>query len=264
LMSQLRTALGGNPAIGADWPTVGRLVREAQAAHTGSVTVIAADRTEHEVLSSIELASSEVPELRMHHERTSAILGEGRLRRWLVRLEVSVPPDPFATLRLRFARFLELCGAGWEARAEQMTLNEGDRDALTSEFRRPLWATGTSGAEIIRTLGDPYDNAPSWLQYDLGLRGDYLYEFRVLEDEYRVIDSGYVRRKPRPLSFTLPGSDADAATLRQELVRMGVTSAELRALFGEPSQRGGRWPQELWTFAGPMPFGVELRLGVVE
>src|SRR5690349_7648916 len=93
--SELRAALGGNPAIGADWPTVARLVRQAQAAHHGNITVIAADRTEHEVLSSIELPSSEVPELQMHHERTSAILGEGRLRRWLLRLEVSVPPDPF-------------------------------------------------------------------------------------------------------------------------------------------------------------------------
>jgi len=100
------------------------------------------------------------------------------------------------------------------------------------------------------------------LRYDLGLRPEYYFEFRVRPEEQTVIDSGYVRRKTRVLSLALPTTAAEASACRAEAIRLGVTAPELVAQFGEPEDRTGWWPYETWTYPGALM--LELRLGVVE
>jgi hypothetical protein len=248
-----------------NWAAIKELMAKTEASYLGPVLVFAAESLRSAMLGKMEVPSSELPPFALHDDRTSATLGDGRLRRWLGRLGVPIEPDPFAPVRLRFGHYLELSGPGWEARAERLGLSAADRAALNDEFsRRSLVARGTTGAEIARVLGDAYDNDPGTQHYDLGVRPDYLFEFRMNEEEDRVLDTGYVRREARRLELARPSDGDQAAALHAELVRLGVTAAELRSALGQPSTRAGGWPYESWSFAGAVPLRVELRLGVVD
>lgn len=265
LAAELKARLERKPTSDGNWAAIKELMARGEAAHVGPVVVFAAESVRSQILGQLEVLSSELPMFALHDDRTSATLGDGRLRRWLGRLGVPTSPDPFAPVRLRFGHYLELSGPGWEARAERLGLTASDRAALNDEFsKRSLIARGTTGAEIARVLGDGYDNDPGSQHYDLGVRADYLFEFRLNEEEDRVIDSGYVRREPRQLSLVRPGTTEEAALLRRQLVGLGVTASELRSALGQPSDRSGWWPFESWDYTGSVPFSVELRLGVVE
>ncbi|HTL32226.1 MAG TPA: hypothetical protein VL326_03825 [Kofleriaceae bacterium] len=102
------------------------------------------------------------------------------------------------------------------------------------------------------------------LRYDLGVRPEYLFEFRLSPDGQAIIDSHYTRREHRELELHLPVSREDAKLRRAQLIELGVTATELREALGEPEleDRTGWWPYEWWTYPGGLT--LELRLGVVE
>lgn len=262
LADALRNSLGRQPATEESWSAIVALMEKGQASYAGPVVVVAVDLSGSRILARLDVPSDEITELRLHADRVENTMGKHRLRRWLDRLGLPMPPDYQEQEMLRFGRYLEVIGPDWEARAARLGVTDTEREALIAEFSRELVAIGTPASTIMATIGEPYESDDDALRYDLGVRPEYLFEFRVRSEEQTVVECGYVRREPRELASVLPASLDGATALRAEMIRLGVTAHELRATFGEPADRSGWWPFETWTYSGPLT--LELRLGVVE
>ena len=163
--------------------------------------------------------------------------------------------------RSRFGKFLEVSGPGGDARASALGLDEVVRQGLIEEFSGKFGVM-TPLAQIEALLGVPDLIAESYAYYDLGLREDYLFAFRLASHEPVVVDFAYVRRKPMELPVSAPASPSEAEEVHGELVRLRATAAELLACVGEPMDRSGWFPYETWTY--PEGLVLELRLGIVE
>jgi hypothetical protein len=263
LATAIRKRLGQEPATEECWSEITALMANGQAAYSGPVVVLAIEEPGSRILGRIEVPSGEIPELRLDARLDEVAYGTDRLRRWLDRLGLPMPLDYREQEMLRFGRYLEVTGPGWEARAERLGVAGAERDALIQEdFGGQLLAIGTPASRITATIGEPHESDENALRYDLGVRPEYLFEFRVRSEERTVVDSCYVRRGAKQLVLALPASSDEAQAIRAEMIRLGVTATELRAAFGEPQDRSGWWPYETWMYPGPLT--LELRLGVVE
>lgn len=261
LVAAIRARLGQEPASAENWSALMELMRQGCEAHVGLVAVFAAATLHESPTTHANVPTTDVPELTLHEDRIERTISVRHLQRWLKRLGVPVPSDPYASARLRFAHFLELGGPGWEARAKQLGVRAVERDTLIEEHSGKLLPIGTKASAIIAILGEPFDSEDTLIRYDLGVRRDYVYEFVLNEETQTVVDSDYVRREARQLQLVLPREPKDAAAIRAEMIRLGVTAKELRAAFGEPVDHIGWWPEESWSYPG---LRLELRLGVVE
>jgi hypothetical protein len=165
-------------------------------------------------------------------------------------------------MRKRFARYLELCGPGWENRAVLLGATAAERDSLLAEFAGKLLAVGTPARTIVTMLGSPDLVVEGSLSYVLGLRQDLIFEFSVAGDEALLVGSGYQRIADRSLGVSAPQTTDEARQLRATLRKLAATGREVARSLSEPDAKDGWWPLETWKFGEFLT--LELRLGVVE
>ena len=132
-----------------------------------------------------------------------------------------------------FGLYLEVSGPGGEGRARHLDIDDQQRRTLLHALSGSIPPVGSSASLIVRLLGAPDEATSEALRYDLGIRKDYDFVFRLAQSGAICTSFGYERRTPRQLERMLSADD-DAGVLRAKLVRLGATEREVSKLLGEP------------------------------
>jgi hypothetical protein len=157
LADTLRKCLARDYASIESWSEITALMAKGQTAYSGPVLVVAVEQSGSRILGRMEVPSEQIPELGLHTNRAEATDSNHRLRHWLDRLGLPMPPDYKEQERLRFGRFLEMTGPGWETRAARLDVTPAEREALIAEFSGQLLGIGTPGTKIFSWIGEPHE-----------------------------------------------------------------------------------------------------------
>ena len=150
-----------------------------------------------------------------------------KLDRWIV-----------GTVRPDDTRLLLDAGASLDIADAQSVVEE----ARAAGLHDPM----TAGRDtIIRVFGEPGDQAPGKIRYDLTLWPDHSFEWS-LDGQGRVMHSTFVRRSPGSREKVQLGTSA-ATQLRTR----HDTEDDVRSWFGAPTSEEGWWPEHSLVYALP-------------
>ena len=161
-----------------------------------------------------------------------------------------------------FSLFLEGSGPGERAQRERQRAGEAAFDAAREAWSGRLLGPRITAVDVETVLGTPDRHDVMTLGYLLPHRPDYLYTFAFDPHTGLLIESGYRRAGPPREGLDTPHGPSETLAYLTHLRVIGVTATEIRSWLGEPEDRCGWWPIEIWCYPGEL--SIELRHGVVE
>lgn len=144
-----------------------------------------------------------------------------------------------------FGMYLETVGFGVSAHKFREKIGEEATKSLHSVWSGQIVVGQTTPDSILALLGHPNYYTEKTISYLLGQRTDYCYTFTFDSMCQVLVEHGYQRIK----KLVQPAEkDTKWQAYLNYLTTEGATTHEVMKWLGEPLDRYGWWPIEIWEY----------------